>query len=159
MLLKLAGVALLGGSALVAEPIELHATTGYHRVYLDEPGGLAKGGALRIPLTRRFAIRPEFLASSEQQYRHFIFVGSATWDFTNPEKPVVGYIVGGAGVLETFERNFSYAYVSPVILGGVGVRFSFGNYWTANTEFRIGSDAFPLVTAGLGFRFGKRQTR
>jgi len=159
MLVKIGGVALLCASAVAADPLELLATTGYHRAYLDEIGGFASGGALRIPLTRRLAIRPEFLVSSEHKYRHFMFLGSATFDFTNPDNHVAGYLAGGAGVLETIEKRFTYTYVSPTFTGGVGVRFSFGNYWTANTEFRLGSDSFPLVTAGVGFRFGKRQTQ
>ena len=141
--------------AAAAEPVEITGSIGYYRAFLDEPGELATGAAVRLPLTRRLAVRPEFVASSYADYFHASVLGSITYDVSDPDRPVVAYVSAGGGLLRTRDKRIDYSYTEGVGLGGVGVRFALGSRWTAGTEFRIGTNAFPLVTFHIGIKVGR----
>jgi hypothetical protein len=134
---------------------ELTGSIGAHKPYIDERAGLAGGAALRIPISRRAALRPEFIASSQDYYSHLLGLGSVTFDFTDPDGPAVGYAVAGAGVRRVREKPIGYTYVDRAWMGGVGVRLGGRSRWAAGAEFRVGAPAFPLVTFYAGFRFGR----
>jgi hypothetical protein len=139
-----------------AEPVELLGTLGFHRAYLDVRGGLTGGVALRVPVSRRLALRPEFLITDEPYYRHATVLGSAMFDITDPDRSTVAYLVGGGGMVRTREKPISYTLNEGTVLGGIGVRFAAGERWTAGTEFRVGPNAFPLITGYFGFRLRRR---
>ena len=147
---------LYAASGLVAaEPVEILGSIGYYRAFLDEPGELAGGAAVRVRVARRWAIRPEFIASSYSDYLHTSLIGSVTFDVTDPDRPVVAYVSGGAGFLRTQDKRINYSYHEGVGIVGAGVRFALGKYWTAGSEFRLGTNAFPLLTFNLGIKVGK----
>jgi hypothetical protein len=136
---------------------ELTGTFGAMKPYIDEPAGSVAGAALRIPISRRLGLRPEFLSSSQSYYRHALALGSVTVDFTRPDRAAVGYAVAGAGAAWVREKPINYNYLRRTLLAGAGVRFRAGSRVIAGTEFRIGYPAAPLVTFYAGFRFGGRQ--
>lgn len=133
---------------------ELYGAFGAYKRYLDEPAEPTYGVAVRIPVTRRLAIRPEFLADSGSRYSNQLLLGSITGDFTNPDKPAVGYWVGSAGLVRTEEVPFSFTASQATLMGGVGVRFRLSEHWAAAAEFRAGFPVFPLVTFSFGYRWG-----
>ena len=149
--MKLLSVLLLCAAVQAAE---LTGTLGAMKPYIDEPAGLAAGAALRIPITRRIAVRPEFLVSSQSYYRHTLGLGNVTVDFTRPDRLAVGYAIFGAGAAWVREQPIDYTYVRRTILAGAGVRFQAGSHVIAGTEFRVGYPAAPLLTVYAGFRFG-----
>src|SRR5262245_10186639 len=51
-----------------AGPPEIAGHAGYLKPFLDETGGLATGLSLRIPVTRRLAVRPEVVFGSIAGY-------------------------------------------------------------------------------------------
>jgi hypothetical protein len=150
-------LATIGGAAsrASAEPVEILGSIGLYRAFLDEPAELAGSIAVRVPITRRLAIRPEFIASSYTDYLHTSIVGSATFDVTNPDRAVVAFVSGGGGWLRTHDKRINYSYDEGVGLAGVGVRFVVGKIWTAGSEFRLGTNAFPLLTFSVGIRLGR----
>ena len=153
LILLIATISLCHG----AERTEVTGSAGYLKPFLDETGGLAWGGSLRILLTDRLAVRPEVVGGDIAGYRRVLAVGSVTFDVTNPEAPAVVYLVGGAGVSHSYHRIISYSYDEWTALGGAGIRYRLGSRWTATMEFRVGSDAFPLITGGIGYKFGTRK--
>jgi hypothetical protein len=143
------------GRAFAAEPVEILGSVGYYRAFLDEPAEFAGGVSVRVPITRRLAIRPEFIGSSYTDYLHTSIVGSATFDVTDPDRPMVAFVSGGGGWLRTHDKRINYSYDESVGLAGAGVRFAIGKIWTAGTEFRLGTNAFPLLTVNVGIRLGR----
>jgi len=133
---------------------ELLATAGSYKRFLDEPATFAYGAALRIPVMRRLAVRPEIIADHGRYYSNVLALGSVTFDFTDPGGKAVGYVVGSAGGLRTREDAI-FTATTWSALAGVGVRFPIAGKWTGAAEFRAGMPAFPLVTFNIGYRFGK----
>jgi hypothetical protein len=146
---------LVPGSLDHCRAAEFLATLGSYKRYLDEPAAVAFGVALKIPVHRRFSIRPEFLFDNGRNYSSVLALASVTGDFTQPEKPVVGYWVAGAGGVRTRERALAFVPLQWAVLGGLGMRFAIRERWTAVAEFRAGWPAFPLVTFNIGYRWGR----
>lgn len=138
-----------------ANGAELTGVVGALKPYLDERAGFAVGAALRMPVSRRVAIRPEFLSSSVKYYSHWLGLGCVTVDFTQPERQAVGYAVGCGGAARVTENPIDYRYIHSALMGGVGVRFGGTSRWVGGAEFRVGNIAFPLLTFYTGFRFGR----
>jgi hypothetical protein len=136
---------------------ELTGTFGALKPYIDEPAGAAAGAALRVPVSRGVAIRPEFISSSQSYYRHSLGLASVTVDFTKPDRSVVGYVSAGAGAAWVREKPIDYTYVRKALLTGAGVRYTGASRFVAGAEFRVGVPAFPLLTFYAGFRFGRQR--
>lgn len=134
---------------------ELTGVAGALRPYLDEPAGAALGAALRIPVSRRVAVRPEYLSSSSKGYTHRLGLGCVTVDLAGPEGRVVPYGSGCAGVARVRETPIDFVFTRRVLVGGAGLRWGGMSRWTGGAEFRAGDTAFPLLTFYAGFRFGK----
>lgn len=138
-----------------AGPVQVSGSANFWKAFLDEEGGFAAGGAVRVPLTRRLAVRPEFVGGSIQTYRRFMILGSVTFDVTNPEAPAVGYLVGSVGLHTSHDRRISYTHNERATIGGAGVRYNIGGRWVAAVEARFGLDAFPLIGVSIGYKFGR----
>ena len=133
---------------------ELSGTANFWKPFLDERGGFAAGAALRVPVAKRVAVRPEVLGGSIDTYRRAMMLGSVTVDVTRPEAATVGYVVGSAGLQHTRDRRISYSHNEAAFLAGGGLRYKLNDRWVMTVEARFGLDAFPLITAGFGYRFG-----
>jgi hypothetical protein len=143
-------VALVLTSVSVCPAVDLSAVAGTYKPYLDERAGWIAGGSVRIPVSRRAAIRPEVLAGSISTYSHVLGLASMTYDFTDPAKVAVGYAVGGVGGVRTLDH---WGYSGLAVLGGVGTRFALPGPWIGAAEFRLGSAAFPMITLSVGYRW------
>lgn len=150
-------IAVLLAAPLLTSAVELSGSASLWKPFLDEEAGFAGGAALRMPVTRRIAIRPEVTGGSIQTYGRLMLLGTLTFDVTNPDAPAVGYIVGSAGLNYSRDARISYSYTESTALAGAGVRYYPGGRWVAGIEFRVGPDAFPLITASFGYRFGNKE--
>jgi hypothetical protein len=151
-------VAVLAFAAAVraADAPEAFGSVGYLKAYLDEPGQVAAGGGLRIPLASRLSVRPEYLISSDSTYAHQFFLGNMTYDLMEErEKRVVPYVIGGVGMVNTKEKRISYTSRNGLALGGLGFRLNIGDLITISTEIRAGNKAFPLATIHIGIRLSR----
>jgi len=119
------------------------------------PHGIV-GGAVRVYLTRRFSVEPEFLYMRHDRHDQDYFIEvNAAYDITDPTKRFVVYGVAGAGNL----RNRSD-------FGGDGIDTSF-NTWTASVgggvkvfltkrlfvapEVRVGREPDVRGTVSVGY--------
>jgi hypothetical protein len=151
-------VAVLAFAAAVraADAPEAFGSVGYLKAYLDEPGQVAAGGGLRIPLAGRLSVRPEYLISSDSTYAHQFFLGNMTYDLmADRGKRVVPYAIGGVGLVNTREKTISYSSRNGLALGGFGFRLNIGDLITISTEIRAGNKAFPLATIHIGIRLSR----
>ena len=142
-------IVLLFGAATVFA-IDVTAVLGVNKPYLDERAGFAAGAAIRIPVTERLSVRPELLWSSIPNYVHVFALGSVIYDFSDPSKPAVGYVIGSAGASHLRERSF-FRNTEFAWQGGAGVRFNLPGSWVSSAELRIGPAAIPLTTFSIGY--------
>ncbi|HYI97329.1 MAG TPA: hypothetical protein VEX68_27575 [Bryobacteraceae bacterium] len=140
---------ILGTFVAVCHSAEVFATVGSYKRYLDEPAAFSSGVSVKIPVTRRIAVRPEFLADNGGAYSNLLALGSLTGDFTDPAKAAVGYWIAGGGLVRAREAAFALDARHWIVVGGAGVRFVLSKHWIAAAEFRAGVPAFPLVTFTL----------
>lgn len=128
------------------------------------------GGAVRIYVTKRLSLEPEYLymRRGENDQDH---VGqmNVAWDFRDPSKRVIPYVIGGAGVLRNRGRVFGNDFVTRAPF----VREIAFTTWTANAggglkiyltkrlfvspEFRIGREPAVRGTINVGYVFGGRR--
>jgi len=113
------------------------------------------GGALRVPLTPRTSVGPEFMYMVGPGTDRDSFVIGSVWFDLLPPRPgtyVTPYVVGGAGFMrhsndflgETFssgERAFS---------AGGGVRAYFGDRLYAGADLRIGWELHLRAAVHVG---------
>jgi hypothetical protein len=149
-------VSWLAATSLCQAGAEISGIIGFYRPFLDESPEFLAGAAVRAPLTRRFAVRPEFLANSQSYHSDQLVIASVTFDVTDPERRAVMFVSGGGGFVRTHDKRINYTYYEGTGLAGVGVRVAMGERWTAGGEFRLGSNAFPQVTFSVGIRVGRR---
>jgi hypothetical protein len=152
----LACICWVAATPLCKAEAEISGVVGFYRPFLDERAEFLGGAAVRVPLTSRLAIRPEFLANAYANHSDNLAIASVTFDVTDPGKRAVVFVSGGGGFLRTHDKRINYTYYEATGLGGVGVRFSFGERWTAGSEFRLGTNAFPQVTFSVGMQIGRQ---
>ena len=141
-----------------AEPPIVAATVGYNKPYLDESGSAAFGAWLELPVTSRFAVRPEYVQSRQRFYGQRFFVASALWYLAPRTARVAPYLIGGGGWIRREERFLSYRSYAAGPLFGVGTQWRFAR-WTAGPEFRVGQTAIPILTFSIGRQLGRSGTR
>ena len=140
-------------ATVICPAIDFNAHVGTNKPYLDERAGVTGGASVRFPVTRRLSIRPEALAGTIPNYSHTLILASMTFDFTDPANRAVGYVVGGGGGVRTRDSWSQYTNWSATALAGAGVRVRLSDRWITGAEFRIGLNAFPMVTFNLGYRW------
>lgn len=128
------------------------------------------GGALRVYVTKRLSIEPEYLylRRSENDQDHLGQI-SVAYDFTDPTKRVVAYGIAGGGVLHNRGRVFG----SDFVTGAPFVREIEFTTWTASAggglkifltkrlfvspELRLGREPTVRATINVGYVFGGRR--
>ena len=127
------------------------------------------GGAVRVYVTKRLSLEPEYLylRRSENDQDHLVQMNVA-YDFTDPTKRVVAYGIAGAGVLHNRGRVFR----SDFVTGAPSVREISFTTWTASAggglkifvtkrlfvspELRLGREPTFRATINVGYVFGGR---
>ena len=128
------------------------------------------GGAVRVYVTKRFSIEPEYLylRRSENDQDNLVQMNVA-YDFTDPRKRIVVYCIAGAGVLHNRGRVFRSYFVT----GAPSVREIVFTTWTASAgggvkifltkrlfvspELRLGREPTFRATINVGYVFGGRR--
>jgi hypothetical protein len=124
------------------------------------------GGSIRIYVTRRVSVEPEFLymrnSPNDQDYLTQV---SAAYDFAGGSKRFVPYVVAGAGVLrhrsEFFGRDFvtrqprtfDTSYTSLAVSAGGGVKMFLTKRLFIAPEGRIGYQPSVRGTVSIGYVF------
>lgn len=117
------------------------------------------GGALRVYVTKRLSIEPEYLylRNGENDQDH-IGQANVAYDFTDPTKRAVFYGIAGVGLLHhesTFfgtDRNFNTWTAS---VGG-GLKIFLTKKLFVSPELRLGREPTVRATINVGYVFGGR---
>ena len=130
----------------------------------------AVGGAVRVYVTKRLSIEPEFLymrdGANDQDY---LVQPNVAFDFTDPTKRFVAYGIAGAGVLHHKGRFFGNDFVTgaPRVFdtsvttwtasAGGGVKIFLTKRLFVSPEFRLGSEPTVHATINVGYVFAGRR--
>ena len=133
------------------------------------PHGVA-GGSLRIYVTRRVSVEPEFLymRNSPNDEDYFSQV-SVAYDLTDPTKRFVPYVVAGLGVLHhrgqvdgvdfvtRQPRVFDNSYTAAAASAGAGVKVFLTKRLFIAPEGRVGRQPSLRGTISIGYVFAGRK--
>lgn len=128
------------------------------------------GGALRVYVTKRLSIEPEYLymRRSEDDQDHVV-TANVAYDFTDPTKRAVGYAIGGVGVLSNKGRvrrnDFvtgapfvdEISFTTWTVTAGVGVKLFVTDRLFISPEVRLGREPTVRATINVGYVFGGRR--
>ena len=127
------------------------------------------GGAVRVYVTKRISIEPEFLyMRNGADDEDFIVQPNVAFDLTDPTKRFVAYAIGGAGVLHHKGRFFGNDFTTgaPLVFdksvttwtasAGGGVKIFLTNRLFVSPEFRLGSEPTVRATVNVGYVFAGR---
>lgn len=142
--------------ALLAQPNSekkgyLRGTLGYSKTYLDEPGGMLFSGSVLFKLSPHWGVEPEVLWIDGNRFEHKGFAVNCVYDFQRPDQRVRPYLIAGLGYVR--ETDVNYEQNKMTWNGGVGVRIRLHKGLFVAPEVRIGSQAFPRLTASVGYEF------
>ena len=128
------------------------------------------GGSVRAYVTKRLSLEPEYLylRRSEDDQDHLVQMNVA-YDFTDPTKRFVPYVIGGAGVLHNrgrisgndfvtgapFVRDISFTTWTASAGGGVKIYLT--NRLFLSPELRLGREPTFRATINVGYVFGGRR--
>lgn len=130
----------------------------------------AVGGAVRVYLTRRFSVEPEYLylRNGERDQDHLV-QASVAYDFTSPTKRFVPYGIVGVGVLHhkgTFFGNdfvtgeprvFDTSFTTWSASVGGGVKIFLTKRLFVSPELRVGRQPTVRGTVNVGYVFAGRR--
>jgi hypothetical protein len=133
------------------------------------PHGLA-GGSVRIYVTRRVSVEPEFLylrnSPNDQDY---LIQPSVAYDLTDPTKRFVPYVIGGVGVLHhrgrffgvdfttRQPRVFDTSFTAFAASAGAGVKIFLTRRLFIAPEGRVGRQPSVRGTVSIGYVFAGRR--
>lgn len=132
--------------------------------FVDESANnhLQTGGSVRLYLTSRLSLEPEFQYLRGSAGHHdVVFLPNVNWDFRSGKR-IVPYATAGVGWMQSsfrlggprgssFRTNQWYGEFG----GGAKIRFSPG--WYVAPEFRVGTELNARANVAIGYTFaGKR---
>jgi hypothetical protein len=123
------------------------------------------GGALRVYLTRRFSVEPEFLYMRHDRHdQDYVIQLNAAYDITDPTKKFVVYGIAGVGNLRNrsdFGGNgIDTSFTTWTASAGGGVKIFLTKRWFVAPEVRVGREPDVRGTINVGYVFsGRRRVR
>ena len=129
------------------------------------------GGAVRVYVTKKFSIEPEYLYlrhSEDDQDHHF--QPNVAYDFiTDSTGRLVVYAIGGVGVLhhkgETLSFNDFFtgeprvvdtSFTTWTATAGIGAKIFVTKRLFVSPELRVGREPTVRATINVGYIFGRR---
>jgi hypothetical protein len=132
--------------------VTVRGTFGATKAFLDEPFAAVAGGAVLIPIGRRFAIGPEFHFSRVSGFEDRSFLGTGIFYLTGNSR-ITPYVTANIGMLRDRDTSINFTLREWTGGGGAGLRIATRSGLFAAPEVRIGSHAFPMVVVHLGYSF------
>lgn len=127
------------------------------------------GGAVRVYITKRLSIEPEYLyLRHSENDQDQMFQPNVAYDFTDPTKRFVAYGIAGAGVLHHKGRFFGNDFVTgaPRVFDtsfttwtasvGGGVKIFVTKRFFVAPELRVGREPTVRGTINVGYVFSGR---
>ena len=162
-------------TSLTPPKVEVKVTAGGAAFDIDDAGSLAHtavGGAVRVYLSRRWSVEPEFMymrrGTNDQDY---FFTPSVAYDFVSPRRKVVPYAVAGVGVEHHTGRfvGADFATGTPFVVDtkfttwsvgvGAGVKIFVTDRLYVAPEVRVGREPYARATVSLGYVLSGRRRR
>jgi hypothetical protein len=138
----------------------------------DTTGHSAVGGAIRIYLTKRLSVEPEFMymrgGPNDQDY---FFTPSVAYDLTDPSGKYVPYLVAGVGVERHTGKFFGADFDTgePFVLDtsfttwsagvGAGVKIFLTDRLFVAPEARVGREPTVRGTVSVGYVLSGRRRK
>jgi hypothetical protein len=128
------------------------------------------GGAVRVYVTKRLSIEPEYLyLRHSDRDQDQLIQPNVAYDFTDPTKRIVAYGIAGAGVLHhkgRFSGNdfvtgaprvFDTSFSTWTASAGAGLKIFVTKRLFVSPEFRIGREPTLRATINVGYVFAGRR--
>src|SRR5262245_1068212 len=98
------------------------------------------GGSMRLYLSRRWSIEPEFLHARKRSDRNSFLWGNLSFDFRQRDRQIVPYFHAAPGLVRhTSEFGpFSFSNTEAAFGTGAGVRFKLSDRVFIAPQFRTG---------------------
>ena len=140
-------------------------------VFGEDVAHTTVGGAVRVYMTRRLSIEPEYLymRGSDRDQDHLL-QGNVAYDFfTDPSERFVAYTIGGVGVLHHQSRFVGNDFVTgaPRVFdnsvttwsasAGLGAKIFVTKRLFVSPELRLGREPTLRATINVGYVFGGRR--
>ncbi|MEO7648893.1 MAG: outer membrane beta-barrel protein [Bryobacteraceae bacterium] len=156
---------LLLAPAALAQRTEGRFTLGTTSFYDDGTvNHLTAGGSLRLYLTRRWSIEPEFLYmymrnTGFSRERDYLLWGNISFDFRDRDRRVVPSWFAAPGLVyhRTSFGQFTFSTTEGAFSTGAGVRIFLNDRWFVTPQVRVGiaDGIFGEVTGSIGYVFRK----
>jgi opacity protein-like surface antigen len=160
---------------LTPPKVEVKVTAGGAAFALEDNDSLAHaavGGAVRLYLSERWSVEPEFLymrnGANDEDY---FFTPSVAYDLVEPTRRAVPYVVAGVGV-ERHRGRFTgsdFTTGNPFVVetsrttwtagAGAGVKLFITDRLFVAPEFRVGREPYARGTISLGYVISGRSRR
>lgn len=127
------------------------------------------GGAVRIYLSPRISLEPEFLYMRHSRNdQDFLFQPNIAVDLTQPNGRIVPYVIAGIGVInnrsrfsgQDFDtgapREFDTSFTSWTASAGGGVKIFLTDRFFISPEVRVGREPSVRGTINVGYVFSGR---
>ena len=139
-------------------------------VFGDDIDHKVVGGAVRVYVTKRLSIEPEYLylRDSVNDQDH-LFQPNVAWDFTDPRERGVVYGILGVGVLHHkgrfvdngfvtgAPRVFDTSFTTWTATAGAGVKIFLTKRLFVSPELRFGREPTLRTTINVGYVFAGRR--
>ena len=161
--------------SLTPPKVEVKVTAGGAIFALEDNDSLAHkavGGALRVYLSKRWSVEPEFMymrrSANDQDY---FFTPSVAYDFVSPTRKVVPYAIAGVGVEHHTGRfvgadfNTGVPFVVDInsnswsVGVGAGVKIHVTDRLYVAPEVRVGREPYARATVSVGYVLSGRSRR
>lgn len=153
--------------------VEVKATAGGAIFDIDDQNSLghtAVGGAMRVYLSRRWSVEPEFMYMrmnvNDQDY---FFTPSVAYDLVSPTRKAVPYVIAGVGVERHTGKFFGADFTTgrPFVVDtafttwsvgvGAGVKLFVTDRLYVAPEVRIGREPYARATVSVGYVLSGRK--
>ena len=162
-------------SSLTRPKVEVKVTAGGAAFAIEDEDSLghtAVGGAVRVYVSERWSVEPEFMYMRRgQNDRDYFFTPSVVYDVVEPTRKAVPYVLAGVGV-EHHRGNFFGADFNtgqPCVsdttfttwsLGlGAGVKLFLTDRLFVAPEVRVGREPYARATVSVGYVISGRRRR
>ncbi|HKG12314.1 MAG TPA: outer membrane beta-barrel protein [Pyrinomonadaceae bacterium] len=138
----------------------------------DSAAHTAAGGAVRVYLSKRWSVEPEFMymrrGANDQDY---FFTPSVAYDFVPSTRKVVPYAIAGVGVERHTGRFVGADFTTgvPFVVDtsyttwsvgvGVGVKLHVTGRLYVAPEVRVGREPYGRATVSVGYVLSGRKRR
>lgn len=162
-------------SSLTPPKVEVKATAGGAIFAIEDQDSLghaAVGGAVRVYLSRRWSVEPEFMYmrrnANDQDY---FFTPSIAYDIVEPTRKAVPYIIAGVGVERHTGKFFGADFNTgrPFVVDtsfttwslglGAGVKLFLNDRLFVAPEVRVGREPYARATVSVGYVLSGRRRR